>query len=316
MTDILNKTVLVTGGRSMIGRYVCKDLVQMGAIVHNAPHEEVDWLSLADSRYYFDQCKPEYVIHLAGWNGGIEWNRTYPADIFYKNTQMGLNVLNCCVEYSVEKIISVLASCAYPGSTDEELKEEDLWNGLPHDSVECHGLAKRTLHAYSKQIQKQYGIPAICCILTNCYGPHDSYHPQKTKVVGALIRKFVEAKQQNLPKVFCWGTGEPLREFMYAEDAGKAINNVLLYYNELDPINIGSGQEISIRELAETIAYIVGYKGKIIWESSGGGQKRKRLNLDRYYSTIKYPITPLKTGLLRTIMWYVDNKEQADVKSV
>lgn len=316
MIDLKDKRTLVTGGSSMIGSAITYHLEQKGAIVDQALHRYYNLLSLSDTQRLFNEFKPDYVVHAAGWNGGIEWNKKFPADIFYRTAEMGLNVLNCCNDFNVKKVVSLISSCALPDRGEEVLAEENLWNGSPNTSVECHGLSKRMLHAYSRQLYKQFGLNAVCSIVTNSYGEKDSFHPLKTKVVAALIRKVVEAHKFNTPEIVCWGSGSPRRELMYAQDVGNAIVQVLESYDDVNtPINIGTGQDISIKELVGLIVEIVDYKGNIIWDTSkADGQMRKLLNSSKMRRLLDVSITPTKIGLKNTIEWYINNKDEADAK--
>lgn len=267
------------------------------------------------TRNKFAHERPDLVVHLAGYNGGIEFNRKYPDIIFERTTKMAINTLQSCKEYGVKKVVSVLASCSYPdGKSTEPLKEEDLWNGGPNPSVECHGLAKRILHAYSLQLRK-VGLPAVCAILNNSFGPHDRFCHERGKVVSALIRRFVEAKLNGLESVSCWGTGAPLREFIYAADAAACLIQVLENYDESSPINISSGQEVSIRELTESIVAITGYTGEVVWDTTKpDGQMRKALDLTKMGNYVTHQMTNMEQALTTTVKWYENNREKANAR--
>jgi GDP-L-fucose synthase len=309
MTPIYKKRVLVTGSKSMIGTQVRFHLMYQGASVCSCDHSWIDLLDFNRTKEVFTHSKPDYVIHLATYSGNIQFNQKYPADTFFRTTQMGLNVLRASQELGIKKVVSILSSCAIADCGKEELSESDLWMGKPNASIECHGFAKRNLDAYSRQISRQYGLEYVCCIVNNSYGPKDSFSIEKTKVIGALIKKFVDAQKQNLDEVVCWGTGKPLREFIYCNDAGDGIVQVLEKYDDVnEPINITSGQEISIKDLTIMIADIVGYKGAIKWDvSKGDGQMRKKLNMDKMNKYINIKFTPLRQGLEKTIQWYKEN---------
>lgn len=310
MNNIYNKRVLVTGSDSMIGSKVRFHLLYQGATVCACPHEWIDLMDFGKTLEYFQHSKPDYVIHLATHSGNIQFNQKYPADTFYRTTQIGLNVLTAAKDVGVKKVVSILSSCAIADCGKEELSESDLWIGKPNASIECHGFAKRNLDAYSRQLSKQYGLNYVCCIVNNSYGPKDNFTLEKTKVIGALIKKFVDAYDQNLNEVVCWGTGTPLREFIYCHDAGDGIVQVLEKYDDInEPINITSGQEISIKDLTIMIADIIGYKGKITWDTSkGDGQMRKKLNMDKMNKYLNIKFTPLRVGLEATIKWYREHK--------
>lgn len=303
--------VMITGGNSMIGSAVAWALCKRTArkeketVIDTVPHKECDLLNTAEVYARFASFRPDFVIHAAGYNGGIEWNKKYPATIFERTVQMGLNVFNAAHRFGVRNILSIISSCAYPDG--EVLKEEDFWNGAPHLTVDCHGFAKRVLVEYGYQMWKQYGQSHHAVVLNTCYGRGDSYHPEKTKVVGGMIKRFIEAKKQNLPQVQCWGTGSPRREFLFAPDAGELVVNALeQYYETYLPLNISSGQELTIKELAETVAKVVGYEGEILWDTTKpDGQMRKRLDTTRMRELWPdFQFTSLEDGLREAVDGY------------
>jgi GDP-L-fucose synthase len=309
-------TTLITGGTSMVGQAIAEAAKNSKSEVLPLTHEQCDLLKPGEFYKVLLATRPNYIVHAAGWNGGIEWNKQYPADIYYRTAQMALNVYNEIAEYnkrnrSIQKVMGILASCSYPDHKDDYFKEPNLWMGRPNYTVECHGLAKRVIADFSRQIYKQYDLKCMSCILNNCYGPHDSYHPEKTKVVGAMVKRFVDAKQQDLDSVTCWGTGSPLREFVFAPDAGRAIVECLQKYDDCElPINISSGQEISILDLTCLVADIVGYEGAIIWDThKPDGQLRKSLDIARFREISDMEFTPMREGLIQTIEWYKNNGE-------
>lgn len=305
------KTILITGGTSMIGRaiqeVINKDLYRVIA----PTKEELNLLSLEQTQAYFRNYLPHEVIHLAGINGGIGYNKSYPATIYYNTVQMGLNVLKCSQDYGCSKVVSLLASCSYPdGQSDKELEESTLHLGPPNSSVECHGQAKRTLEIYSRQLRNEFQINAISLIMNNSFGPYDRFDPQRSKVVGGLIKRFVEAKR-NDEAITCWGDGSPLREFVYSKDAARLILLALEKYNELTPLNIGSPSEISIRTVAQTIAKELDYQKPIFWDiSKPNGQMRKKLDLTKMNSLLlneRFEYTPFPTAIKETVNWYMEN---------
>jgi GDP-L-fucose synthase len=306
MIDLQEKKVMVTGGSSMIGRCVVKALERRKAIVLSPTHIQLDLLDYSSVMRYVDNNEPEYLIHCAGWNGGLKWNLDFPADIFYKTSIMGLHVLTAAHTFRVKKAVSIISSCALPDKGQEILNAEELWQGAPNKTVECHGLSKRILDAYSRQLFKQFKHNYVCAILTNCYGPFDSFHPEKTKVVGAIVKRVVDAYVQNLPEIVCWGSGEPKRELMYCDDAGDAIVQTLEKYDDPTvPINLGTGEDISIKNLTERIVDIVGYKGQIKWDTSKpDGQMKKLLNTDKMREILNVKITPSVVGLANTVRYY------------
>jgi GDP-L-fucose synthase len=310
--SLTNKRILITGGESMLGIAVSNELKKYNCIVDQVPHTECDLLDFGQVYDRMIHFNPDYVIHLATYSGNIQFNQKYPADTFYKTGQIGLNVLRSCAKLKVNKVLSIISSCAVAESGDE-LREEDLHKGRPNPSIESHGYAKRILDIYSRMLHKQYGLNAICAIVNNSFGEYDSFSPEKTKVIGAMIKRFVDAKEQKLPFVECWGTGVAKREFIYAGDVAKLLLLILEKYTDnMTPINIGSPNEITIKELAETTANLVGYKGEIRWlKEKGDGQLRKKLELSKLNSLLdrSFTYTPFKIALAKTIEWYYKNRE-------
>jgi GDP-L-fucose synthase len=305
--DLKNKRVFLTGGSSMIGRAVIRKLRTKGcASIYYPPHSQCDVLQYEHIARELRKHNSDVVVHCAGYNGNIAFNKDFPAEIFSKTSWMGLNVLSACLDCKVQKVVSLISSCAYPDGYSL-LEEKDFWNGLPHPSVECHGLAKRFLHAYSRQLHSQFGLSPICVILNNSYGPYDSFDPLKTKVAGGLIQKFAEAKRYYYPEVVCWGTGAPRRELLYCDDAAEGIVRAIeMYDNVTLPINITSGEDITIKELAQQIKWATDYRGEVRWDTSKpDGQMVKRLSdkrMKEYLGDIKF--TPLADGLYQTVRWY------------
>lgn len=308
--DLKDKLVLVTGASSMIGRAVVKNLLDANASVVSSSHKYCDLMDIYNLRTMYQNTEIDYVINLAGFNGNIQFNRTFPANIYYRTVQIGLNVLKFCQEKKVKKVVSVLSSCAYP-DTGDILKECDLWSGQPNFSVESHGFAKRTLAEYSRQLAEQYNICAISTVVNNSYGPFDNFDPRKTKVVGSLIKKFSDAKQNKSNIVTLWGSGAARRSFVFSENVGEGIVRVLENYHDTQlPINIATDEVISIKELAELIAELFGYDGIIDWNFGEDGQMFKTLSTERMRHYLQWePTTSLRTGLKKTISWYLKNAE-------
>lgn len=303
-------TVVITGGTSMMGRFLIEEMKGLYHII-DPTREEVDLHNKYEVQTLFRLVKPKYVVHLAGHNGGIGYNKTNPAEIFEKTTRMALNVLGAAAEYNVPNVFSVLASCSYPHQFDI-MEESHLHDGLPHDSVECHGYAKRILHIFSKQIHKQYGTNAVCCVVNNCFGPYDKFNINRSKMVAALIKKFVDAKLDDLPNVQCWGTGTPRRDFIYIKDVARIIKKLLPIYTDVtNPINIGSVVDYSIKEWADMICELTQYKGKVEWlTDKPDGQAKKLLDTTKLYSYLDKDelYTDVKEALMETINWYTENR--------
>lgn len=296
----------------MIGKHLISYLESINDYkVIALSHKDCNLTCLKSTSYMFSNILPDFLINLAGFNGNIDFSKKYPADIFYKTSQIALNSLYAAQQYGVKKIVNIISSCAIADIGDKQLKENELWAGLPNSSIEAHGLAKRVWDAYSRQLYKQYGTIAVSAIVNNSFGEFDNTDINKTKAVMGIIKRVVNAQRENLPFIECWGSGEVYREFIYAGDVAKGLVEVLKKYdNPMEPINISSKDEISIKELTYKIASIVGYKGEIRWDiSKPDGQKRKSLNTDKMSNMLNMNFTPIDTALLKTIEWYKGIKD-------
>lgn len=315
-----NKIVAITGGKGFLGRALIRKLTNLGAKVQYESKFVVDLRRANETKLWFDHVKPDYVFHLAGLNGGIAFQKNC-ADIFRDNTLMALNVLDQCVKKNIKKVLSVVASCAYPTKEydqwqcgypvliDKEIMEEYFFfDGEPHDSVAAHAYAKRNLQLATKFYKEQHGLNGICVCPTTLYGPGDSFDPEKTKLMGGIIKRFADAKENNLESVTCWGSGKPMREFLYIDDAVNLIIESFIKYNDSTlPLNLGTGQEISVKDLAEKVANIVDYKGEIKWdETKPDGQYRKRLDLNKMFKVLgeEHTFLSLDEGIKNTVEWY------------
>lgn len=309
------KKILLTGPYSMIGRSLTPILQDAGFNILLCSHKICDLTNSQDTYNIFESFGPDYVIHLATYSGNIQFNQKYPADTFHNTSMMALNVLRASQKCKVQKVLSIISSCAI-GEKDSELLEWDLHEGPPNPSIESHGYAKRILDIYSRQLAKQYELNAVTAIVNNSFGQYDSFSPEKTKVIGAFIKKYVDAKEQNLPFVENWGTGKALREFIYCKDVAQLLLRVLYKYNDTTlPINIGHPDEISIKELAEKISKLVGYSGETRWlPEKGDGQLRKKLYIRRMEREIlddkQFDYTPFDLALSETIEWYLKNRKE------
>ena len=316
MIEINESKILVTGGEGFLGSALCEKIAEKGASPIILKHREVNLHDLQAIIHFLTSVKPDFCIHAAGYNGGIEFNRMYPADILYSNTVMGLNLHHACEYVGVKKVLSIMTSCAYPDTGMDLLNEETFWNGLPNRTIRAHGIAKRILQAASEAYNDQYELDSVAVCVTNLYGPNDTFNLVRTKVVGALIRKFVEAKIEEDDTVECWGTGEPMREFMYVEDAAEAIIQALQKYNDhSQPLNIGTGKDISIKQLVEHIVNSVNYEGSVDWNTDKpDGQMKKLLDITRMKEYIDITPTEVSEGIEKTVKWYTSNKDKADAK--
>jgi len=306
--------VVVTGGAGFLGSHIVERLQRAGADPVVPRKKQYNLIALEAALRCFQQARPTLVIHGAANYGGIGYNQLCPGTIFYENLVMGANAMEAARQCKVDKFVAIGTACSYPGYLEGELREDTLWDGPPHESVINYGLTKKMMAIQGWAYKKQFGFRSIHLILTNLYGPRDSFHPDRSHVVSALIRKFVEAKMEGQADVEIWGTGKPIREFLYVEDCADAILRAAEVYDETVPLNIGSGRGTSIRELVACIQELTGFRGGIRWNTSKpDGQMRKVLDVTRMSNVLKWaPPTELQSGLRRTIEWYEANKEEAD----
>jgi GDP-L-fucose synthase len=251
-------------------------------------------------------ARPDIVIHLAARVGGIGANRARPAEFFYDNLMMSVPLLHESWKSGVEKFVAIGTVCAYPKFTPVPFREEDLWDGYPEETNAPYGLAKKMLLVQSQAYRQQYGFNSIFLLPVNLYGPGDNFDPESSHVIPALIRKCLEAVDRGDEEIVAWGDGSPTREFLYAADAAEGILLATERYNKSDPVNLGSGFEISIKDLLETIAHLTGFEGQIVWDTSKpNGQPRRGLNTERARREFGFQATTdFETGLRRTIEWY------------
>ena len=310
-----NKVVIVTGGSGFLGSFVVEKLEQHGAEKIFIPqHAKYDLRILADIQAMFDEARMQlggsgselHVIHLAALAGGIEANRSRPAEFFFDNLMMGVQLLHEAWRQEVVKFTAVGTVCAYPKYTPVPFKEENLWDGYPEETNAPYGLAKKMLLVQSQAYREQYGFNSIYLLPVNLYGPRDNFDLETSHVIPAIIRKCLAAKALGDPEVVLWGDGSPTREFLYAEDAAEGIVLAAERYNRPDPVNLGSGQEKSIMELATTIASLTGYQGKLVWDTSKpNGQPRRALDTSKAEAYFGFKAqTSFKAGLIKTIDWY------------
>jgi len=300
--------VLVTGGYGFLGTYIAKELEANNHEVLRFHKNEYDLTSMEDTNYLLYDFGPDCVIHLAARVGGIGANQANPATFCYENLTMGTNIVEACHKYSVKKLVIAGTICAYPKFTPVPFKEEDLWNGYPEETNAPYGLAKKMLLILAQSYRKQFNSNFIYLLPVNLYGPKDNFDLNSSHVIPAMIRKIHTAHASSQPTVTLWGDGSPTREFLFVEDCAKAFVQALEIYNGPEPINIGSGQEISMKDLASQIKDLVGYQGEIVWDSSKpNGQPRRCLDTSRAQKFLKWQAaTPFSVGLEKTYKWYLD----------
>lgn len=310
------KRVAVTGGSGFLGSHIVEILESEGARVFVPRKRDFNLMKLDDGLRCFLEARPDLVIHGAAFYGGIWINQVHPGRIYYENLIMGANVIEACRLTEVKKFVGIGTACSYPGYLEGTLSEKNLWDGPLHETVRNYGLTKKMMQIQCWAYRREYNFKGIHLILTNLYGPRDSYNPQRSHVAAALIRKFVEAAQDNKREVEVWGTGKPIREFLYVEDCARAIVQAAEVYEDVEPLNIGTGIGTSIRELTDLIHEISGFKGSLRWNADKpDGQMIKILDVSRMKSALKwFPPTDLRTGLEKTISWYREHKGEADAR--
>lgn len=313
MTSLKGKEIYISGGNGFLGRHLVDRLVQEGILREQIQTPRSNQLDL---RRFEDAQKAvsgkEIIFHLAGNVGGIGYNQEHPGTLFYDNLMMGVNLIEACRRNGgVKKLILVGTICSYPKFTKVPFSEEDLWCGFPEETNAPYGIAKKSLLTMAEAYQQEFGLNSIYLLPVNLYGPHDHFDPKVSHVIPALIRKFVEAKQQKTKEVIAWGSGRATREFLYVEDAAEGITLAAEKLESLTPVNLGSGMEISIKELTELIAGITGFDGQIVWDTTKpDGQPRRRLDTSKAKDLFGFEAkTDFKTGLKRTINWYQQQLE-------
>ncbi|MBN2044443.1 MAG: GDP-L-fucose synthase [Anaerolineales bacterium] len=310
-----DKRVCVTGGAGFLGSFVLEQLAQRGPKDVFVPHiEDYDLTLMEDQDRMLDDARPDVLIHLAALAGGIGANRARPAEFFYKNLMMGVPLMHKAWEKGVGKFVAIGTICAYPKFTPIPFQEENLWEGYPEETNAPYGLAKKMLLVQAQAYREQYGYNAIYLLPVNLYGPRDNFNLETSHVIPALIRKCVEAKQRGDEEIVVWGTGMPTREFLYAGDAAAGILLAAERYNGIEPVNLGSGMEISIHDLVELIVKLTGFEGRIVWDKTKpDGQPRRALNVDRAKEFFGFEAqTPFEEGLRKTIKYYIENQDKID----
>jgi GDP-L-fucose synthase len=312
--ELAGKRILVTGGAGFLGKQVIKYLCQAGA--------EPNKITVPRSRdcdlRIMENCQravgqQDVIIHLAAHVGGIGLNREKPAELFYDNLMMGTQLIHAAYQAGVQKFVCVGTICAYPKFTPVPFKEDDLWNGYPEETNAPYGIAKKALLVQLQSYRQQYNFDGIYLLPVNLYGPEDNFDPRSSHVIPALIRKVYEAQQRGDKQIPVWGDGSPTREFLYSEDAALGIVMGTQYYSEAEPVNLGTGSEISIKDLILLICELMEFEGEIVWETDKpNGQPRRCLDIDRAKQAFGFEAqVDFEEGLRRTIDWYIEENTQA-----
>lgn len=311
MNFLKDKKILVTGGRGFLGSHLIPKLIGFGVKEENikvVSFRDCDLRQWENCLYAVEGM--DVVIHLAARVGGIGFNQKYPAQLFYDNAIMGIQLIEASRIKGVKKFVAIGTICAYPKFTPVPFKEEDLWNGYPEETNAPYGLAKKMMLVQAQAYKKQYGFNIIYLLPVNLYGPRDNFDLESSHVIPALIRKFIEAKIKNENEVIVWGSGEVSREFLYVEDAAEAIVLATDRYDGIEPVNIGAGFEIKIKDLVDVIKELTGFQGNIVWDKSKpDGQPRRCLDTSKakkYFGFVAQ--TSFKEGLKKTIEWYLNNR--------
>jgi GDP-L-fucose synthase len=311
--DWKNTRFLVTGGAGFLGSFVMEQLRAKGAARITAPTiDEVDLTDAHNVRRLMADSKPEVVIHLAAKVGGIGANRDLPAEFFYENLTMGTNVIHEAWKAGAQKVVAIGTVCSYPKDPPVPFKEENLWDGYPEETNAAYGLSKKMLLVQAHAYRQQYGFNTVVLLPVNLYGPRDNFNLETSHVIPAFILKCLDAKEHGKGEVVMWGDGSPTREFLYIEDAARGILLAAERYNEDFPVNLGSGEEIRIRDLVDKMARLLHYDGKIVWDTTKPkGQPRRLLDVSRAREKFGFQAeVKLDDGLRRTIDWYLSTRVQ------
>ena len=302
-----SKRITITGGRGFLGKHLIRALETRGCeniLVADRP--EYDLIRPDDVCRLYDEQRPDIVVHLAAKVGGIGFNQEHPASLFYENIMMGVQLLHEAYLRNIQKFVALGTICAYPKFTPVPFREDDLWNGYPEETNAPYGLAKKMMLVQSQAYRQQYGFNSIFLLPVNLYGPGDNFDPRSSHVIPALIKKCVDAERAGEEEIVVWGTGAATREFFYVEDAAAAIVLATEKYDKSDPVNIGAGFEISIRDLVTLIVELTGFRGRIAWDiTKPDGQPRRMLDTTRASREFGFRAqTDFRTGLAKTIAWY------------
>jgi GDP-L-fucose synthase len=302
--------IIVTGGAGFLGSRIVRQLRDKGCQVIVPRKETCDLTQMSNIERLFEEHRPQLVIHLAAAVGGIGANRSNPGRFFYENAVMGIQLVEACRQYGVEKTIVMGTICAYPKMTPVPFHEKDLWIGYPEETNAPYGIAKKALLVQCQAYREQYGMNAVYLLPVNLYGEGDNFDLESSHVIPALIRKCVEAVEDKRDEIICWGDGSSSREFLYVDDCAEAILAAAERYDQAEPVNLGSGREVLISDLVGMIARLAGFRGRIVWDTSKpNGQPRRCLDTSRAEREFGFRArTSLESGLRKTVEWYLTSR--------
>jgi GDP-L-fucose synthase len=309
MTDLLTRRITVTGGAGFLGRAVCRSLIRRGVPpgqIFTPRSREYDLTVESQVLRLYDETRPDIVIHLAAEVGGIGANRRHPGRFFFSNMAMGLHLVEIARARGVEKFLHVGTVCAYPKHSPVPFNEEDIWNGYPEETNAPYGIAKKAIGVMLDGYRREYGLASAVVVPVNLYGPGDNFNPETSHVIPALIQKCEQARVEGLREIVCWGTGRATREFLHVDDAAEGVVRAAEVMDDPLPINLGGGQETTIRDLASEVASACGYNGKISWdETQPDGQPRRALDITRARMLLGWePRKSFAEGLAETVEWW------------
>ncbi len=314
MTDLHGKRILVTGGRGFLGRAICDELKKSGVTDIVVPESKTH--DLREKSICMEVLRgADIVIHCAAHVGGIGLNAKRPAEMFYDNAIMGIQLIHAAKEQGLSKVVLIGTACVYPKICPIPLREEKLWDGYPNEETGAYGLAKKMLFVQADAYRKQYGLRSIVLIPTNLYGPFDTFDPEYGHVIPSLICRMTEAKDKKEPTFAVWGTGKATREFLFVRDAARAIVLATATEEECGPVNLGTGEETPITELVRLLQKIIGYEGTIVWDATKpDGQPRRCMDVSRAKKIFGFTATTgLEDGLRETVAWFLDQRRKEEV---